>query len=53
MSRFTLDLKERLSDTEDADMAEMITQLQTRQVAYQAALLAASKISEINILNYL
>jgi len=42
-----------LSKTEDADLAEAIIELQTRQNVYQAALLVASKISNVSLVDYM
>ena len=52
-SDLTLTLKERLSNVEDADLAEMVYQLNQKQIAYQAALMSSVRLSEISILNYL
>jgi flagellar hook-associated protein 3 FlgL len=49
----TLNLKERLSNVEDADLAEMVTQLNQKQVAYQAALMSSTKVAQMTILNFL
>lgn len=44
---------EKLSDTEDTDLAEAILNLQTKQVAYQAALMAASKVMQLNLADFI
>ncbi len=41
------------SNLEDVDMETAITELTTRQVAYQAALLATSKVTSLNLTDYL
>jgi len=53
LSQLQIDLKERLSQVEDADIAEVILQLNAKQVTYQAALAAASRVSEMSLLNYM
>jgi flagellar hook-associated protein 3 FlgL len=52
-SDLTLTLKERLSNGEDVDLAEMVTELNQKQVAYQAALMASTRLSQVSILNYM
>ena len=42
-----------LSDVEDADMTELITQLSTQENNYQAALMSASKIIQPTLLDFL
>ncbi len=42
-----------ISGLEDADMAEVISELQLGQVALEAALTSASKIFNVNIFNYI
>lgn len=44
---------EQISEKEDADVTETITQLQTTQTAYQAALAAFSTITQNSLLDYL
>ena len=44
---------ERLSDLEDADMAEAITAMTRAQAAYQAALGAAATATRVSLLDYL
>lgn len=53
LSDLTLNLKGWLSNVEETDLAEMVTQLNQKQVAYQAALMSSAKISQISILNFL
>jgi len=52
-SSLTIDLKERLSDVEDADLTEMITELKQKELAYQVAMMSSVRLSELSILNYL
>jgi flagellar hook-associated protein 3 FlgL len=52
-SDLTLNFKERLSTIEDADLAEIITELKQKEVAYQAALMSSARLMELSILNYL
>ncbi|MBW1666483.1 MAG: flagellar hook-associated protein FlgL [Deltaproteobacteria bacterium] len=44
---------ERLSRIQDADIAEAITTLKEKQVAYQAALASSAKIMELSLLDFL
>ena len=53
LSHLTLTLKEQLSNVEDADLAEMITLLNQKELAYQAAMMTSVRVSELSILNYL
>jgi len=53
LSELALTLKERLSNVEDADLAEMITLLNQKELAYQAAMMTSVRVSELTILNYL
>lgn len=48
----TLSETERLSGIEDADITEAITNLQQKQLAYQAALSASAKVMELSLLDY-
>ncbi|MCX8117527.1 MAG: flagellar hook-associated protein FlgL [Desulfobacterota bacterium] len=52
LHQLDLDLKDRLSQIEDADYAKVITELRAKELAYQAALLASTRIAELTILNY-
>jgi flagellar hook-associated protein 3 FlgL len=47
------DFQTRLSDTEDVDIAQIMIELNSRQLAYQAALYAAAQVNQISLLNYL
>ncbi len=53
MSDMQLDLTELISGTEDADIAEVITKLSTKEIALQACYSVASKIGSLTILNFL
>lgn len=44
---------ERLSDLEDTDIVKAITDLTTKQTAYQAALVAAAKVTQLNLADYI
>jgi flagellar hook-associated protein 3 FlgL len=46
-------LTENLSDLEDIDMAEAVTELSEKQVAYEAALAMTSQAMNVSLLNYL
>ncbi len=48
-----LTFTQRLAEVEDADMTSLITQLSTYENNYQAALMAASKIIQPTLLNFL
>lgn len=47
------DLQEKLSQAQDADMAEVTIQFNTKQLTYQAALAAAARIDQLTLLNYM
>lgn len=53
LNHLDLNLKERLSQVEDADYAKVIVELRAKEMAYQAALLSATRIAELTILNYI
>ncbi len=53
LSLLTLDLQDRLSQAQDVDLAEVAIELKGRELAYQAALSAAARLTQISILNYL
>jgi len=44
---------ERLSDIEDTDLAGAILNLKTKEVAYQAALTAASKVMQLSLVDFI
>jgi flagellar hook-associated protein 3 FlgL len=44
---------ERLSSIEDADITEAILDLQAKELAYEAALSSASKVLQMNLLDYM
>jgi flagellar hook-associated protein 3 FlgL len=44
---------ERLSDIEDTDLAGAILNLKTKEVAYQAALTAASKVMQLSLVDFM
>jgi flagellar hook-associated protein 3 FlgL len=48
-----LDFEERLSEVQDSDLAEMMIELQAKQVAYQAALTSAAKLQALTLMNYM
>ena len=48
-----LDLTARISENEDVDLPETIMRLQSQQVAYQAALGAASKVLQVSLVDFL
>ncbi len=49
----TLNSKTRLSEIEDIDLAQIILDLQTQEVAYKGALGAAAKVLQPTLLDYL
>jgi flagellar hook-associated protein 3 FlgL len=55
--RIIQDLKlgytERMSSIEDCDIAEAIMNLQSRELAYQAALASSSRVMQLSLVNYL
>ncbi|MCX5919639.1 MAG: flagellar hook-associated protein FlgL [Deltaproteobacteria bacterium] len=53
LGQLQLDLQDRLSQAEDADIAEVMIQLNSKQVIYQAALAAAARVSQMSLLDYL
>jgi flagellar hook-associated protein 3 FlgL len=53
LSQIQIELQERLSLAEDADIAEVVTQLNSAQVTYQAALAAASRLQGMSLLNFI
>ena len=48
-----LNLATFLSDTEDVDLASAITQYNSEELAYQAALQSTANILRLNIMNFL
>ncbi|WP_024286307.1 flagellar hook-associated protein FlgL [Cellulomonas sp. KRMCY2] len=48
-----LDLKGQLSAIEDVDLAEIIVEIQTQEVAYQAALGATARVLQPSLLDFL
>jgi len=53
LSNLSLTLQERLSNVEDADYASAIIELKEKEMAYQAALLSASRLGQLSLMNYL
>jgi flagellar hook-associated protein 3 FlgL len=53
LSDLVLRTRIHISDVEDANIAEVISNLQLGQVALEAALSSASKVFSVNIFNYL
>ncbi len=47
------DLQARLSDAEDADLSEVMVDLNSKQLAYQAALYAAARVNQVSLMDYL
>ncbi len=48
-----LTMKKNLSNLEDVDLAEVMMQLQTQQIAYQAALQAVAKALQPSLADFL
>lgn len=48
-----LDLTSKISENEDVDLPETIMNLQAQQVAYQSALGAAAKITQVSLVDFL
>ncbi len=53
LSQLQVELKDQLSRVEDADIAEVIIQLNAKQLTYQAALAAAARVNEMSLLDYM
>jgi len=53
LSQIQIELQERLSRAEDTDIAEVVTQLNSTQVTYQAALAAAARLQGMSLLNFM
>jgi flagellar hook-associated protein 3 FlgL len=53
LGQLQLDLQDRLSQAEDADIAEVMIQLNSKQVIYQAALAAAARVNQMSLLDYM
>jgi flagellin-like hook-associated protein FlgL len=49
----SLTYTERASQLEDADLAEAVTTLQSRQLAYQATLSSSSRVMQLSLVDYL
>jgi flagellar hook-associated protein 3 FlgL len=52
-SQFNLQLQNQVDDLENVDYSRAILELKEKQTAYEVALAAAAKISEVSLLNYL
>ncbi len=53
LNQLGLNLKDHLSQVEDADYARVIVQLREKELAYQSALLSSMRLAELTILNYM
>ncbi len=53
LNQLDLNLRDRLSQVEDADLAKVVIELRQKEMAYQAALLSSTRIAELTILNYI
>ncbi|MBM4339168.1 MAG: flagellar hook-associated protein 3 [Deltaproteobacteria bacterium] len=53
LTTLRLNLKDRLSQVEDTDLAELVTELRAKELAYEAALMSAVKITELSLINFL
>jgi flagellar hook-associated protein 3 FlgL len=53
MDTQNVNLEALKSNLEDADLAEVVMRLQAEQVAYQAALSAASSVLDTSLINFL
>ena len=53
MSDLKFSYTERKSSLEDADMIQAISDLNSKQTAYQAALASSAKVTQMSLLNYL
>lgn len=52
LSNLEINEKERISNIEDADIGELMTQLSQQQIAYQAVLKSSSVIMKMNLMDY-
>ncbi len=52
-SNMTISTKENLSEVQDTDMIEAVMDLKSKEVAYQAALSAASKAMRLSLVDFL
>ena len=52
LSGLELDQKERMSNLEDVDVAELMTELANQEMIYQAVLKSSSTIMRMNLVNY-
>ncbi len=52
LSGLTLNQKEQMSNIEDADIAEVMTELNRQEVVYQAVLTSSSRIMKMSLLDY-
>ena len=48
-----LDLTAKISEQEDIDFPETIMNMQAQQVAYQSALAAAAKVTQVSLVDFL
>jgi flagellar hook-associated protein 3 FlgL len=48
-----LNFRDRLSQVQDADYAEVAIELKAKEVAYQAALMSSVRLTELNLLNFM
>ena len=53
LANFKLNIEDMLSDTEDADMAQAIVELQIQQTAYETSLATAAKILQRTLMDFL
>ncbi|SDN33692.1 flagellar hook-associated protein 3 FlgL [Desulfonauticus submarinus] len=53
LSGLSINEKERLSKIEDADVAELMTQLANQQIIYEAVLKSSSMIMRMSLVNYI
>jgi flagellar hook-associated protein 3 FlgL len=53
LANFKLNIEDMLSDTEDADMAQAIVELQVQQTAYETSLATAARILQRSLMDFL
>jgi flagellar hook-associated protein 3 FlgL len=53
LSGLQLNQEERMSNIEDVDIAELMTDLKKQEIVYQAVLTSSSKIMKMSLLNYI
>lgn len=53
LSSLNVQFEDQLSQAQDTDYAQLIVDLNEKQLVYQAALMASAKITQLSLMNYL